>query len=56
MPTITAVDLYNHTQCAHRVFLDANGDPGLKSEVSAFVKLLWEKGLQTEREYIERLG
>ncbi len=56
MPTITAVDLYNFTQCGHRVYLDEHGDPALKGEVSTFVQLLWEKGLQTEREYIERLG
>lgn len=56
MPRITAVDLYNYTKCAHRVYLDGNGDPSQKSEVSAFVKLLWDKGLQTEREYIARLG
>jgi hypothetical protein len=46
-PTVTAVDLYNFTQCAHRVYLDANGDPAQKGEVSKFVQLLWEKGLQT---------
>jgi len=56
MTTITAVDLYNVTQCAHRVYLDAHGDPAQKSEVSRFVQLLWEKGLQTERDYIARLG
>ena len=55
-PPTTAVDLYNYCHCAHRVYLDANGDPALKSEVSPFVQLLWEKGLQTEREYIARLG
>ena len=38
--TITANDLYNLTKCAHRVYLDANGDPKEKSEVSPFVKLL----------------
>ena len=26
--TITAQDLYNFTKCAHRVYLDAHGDPG----------------------------
>ena len=56
MTHLTAADLYNYTHCAHRVYLDANGDPAQKSEVSPFVQLLWEKGLQTEREYIARLG
>ena len=53
---ITAQDLYNYTKCLHRVYLDSNGDPAEKSEVSSFVKLLWEVGLQTERDYISSLG
>lgn len=54
--SITAQDLYNYTKCPHRVFLDANGDVAEKTEVSRFVKLLWEVGLQTERDYIATLG
>lgn len=56
MKTITAQDLYNLTKCHHRVYLDSNGNPDEKGEVGSFVKLLWELGLQTEREYIESLG
>ena len=56
MKSITAQALYNLTRCAHRVYLDANGDPNEKGEVNSFVKLLWELGLQTEREYIASLG
>lgn len=56
MKTVTAQDLYNLTKCAHRVYLDSNGNPEEKGEVSSFIKLLWELGLQTEREYIESLG
>ncbi len=56
MKTITAQDLYNLTKCHHRVYLDSNGNPEEKGEVGSFVKLLWELGLQTEREYIESLG
>jgi predicted RecB family nuclease len=52
---ITAKDLYNYTKCLHRVYLDANGDPDAKGEVSRFAKLLWELGLQTERDYLEDL-
>jgi uncharacterized protein len=52
----TANDLYNLTKCTHRVYLDANGDPKEKSEVSPFVKLLWELGLRTERDYIAAQG
>jgi uncharacterized protein len=56
MKPITAQALYNLTRCAHRVYLDANGDPREKGEVNSFVKLLWEVGLQTERDYIASLG
>ncbi len=56
MKTITAQDLYNLTKCHHRVYLDANGNPEEKGEVGSFVKLLWELGLQTEREYIASIG
>lgn len=54
--TVTANDLYNFTKCAHRVYLDANGDPKEKVDVSPFVKLLWELGLQTERRYLTVQG
>ena len=53
---ITAKDLYNYTKCHHRVYLDANGDPNKKGEVSRFARLLWDLGLQTEQEYLESLG
>jgi len=56
LKTITAQDLYNLTKCHHRVYLDANGNPDERGEVGSFVKLLWELGVQTEREYIESLG
>jgi len=50
--TISAQDLYNYTKCHHRVYLDSNGDPAERGEVSSFVEMLWEMGLQTEREYL----
>ena len=56
LKTITAQDLYNFTKCHHRVYLDANGNPEERVEVGSFVKLLWELGLQTEREYIASIG
>ncbi len=56
MRRISAQDLYNYTKCVHRVYLDANGDSSKKSEVGVFVKLLWEVGLQTERDYLQTLG
>jgi len=54
--TLTAQDLYNYTKCAHRVYLDAHGDPADKSEVSSFIKLLWEMGLQKELEHLGTLA
>ncbi len=54
--TITAQDLYNYTKCKHRVYLDSNGDPEERGEVSSFVQLLWEMGLQTERDHLDQLG
>ena len=54
--TITAQDLYNYTKCAHRVYLDTHGDPAERSEVGEFVRLLWEMGLQTEREHLAGLA
>ena len=53
---ITAEDLYNYVKCPHRVYLDSNGDRKEKSEVNLFVRLLWEKGLQTEKDYLTTLG
>ncbi len=53
---VTAQDLYNHTRCAHRVYLDAHGDKAERGEASPFVRLLWEMGLQAERQYIGSLG
>lgn len=53
---ITAQDLYNYTTCAHRVYLDAHGDPADRAAVNEFVRLLWEKGLQTEREHLAGLA
>jgi len=53
---LTAQDLYNYVRCPHRVYLDSNGDPKEKSEVNLFLKLLWEKGLQTEREYLQTIS
>jgi uncharacterized protein len=53
---ISAKDLYNYTKCLYRVYIDANGDPTEKGEVNEFTKLLWDMGLQTERDYLSSLG
>lgn len=53
---ITAQDLYNYSKCKHRVYLDANGEASERGKVSSFIQMLWEMGLQTEREYLSTLG
>jgi predicted RecB family nuclease len=53
---LTASQLYSHLTCPHRVAMDAAGDPALRDEVSAFVQLLWERGVAHERELIASLG
>lgn len=41
---ITAAQLYDHVSCPRRVDLDLHGDPGGRAELSAFVRMLWERG------------
>ena len=56
MNKITAQDFYNYTKCKHRVYLDSNGNLDEKEEVSSFVEMLWEMGLQNEADYLQTLG
>jgi predicted RecB family nuclease len=52
---VTASILYNVVQCPQRVALDAFGDPAMRDEENAFVRLLWERGTLFERETIDKL-
>ena len=52
---VTASALYNLVQCPQRVALDMFGDPSLRDEPNAFVRLLWERGTLYEREIIANL-
>lgn len=52
MVQVTASNLYNFVQCPHRVWRDAHDNPSLKDEPNDFVKLLWEKGVQYEKEVL----
>lgn len=54
MIQITASNLYNFVQCPHRVWRDAHDNPNLKDEPNDFVKLLWEKGTQYEKEVLKK--
>jgi predicted RecB family nuclease len=52
---ISASSFYNVSKCERRVYLDIHGDLGEKGEFSDFLEMLWEKGVQVEREIIEKL-
>jgi predicted RecB family nuclease len=55
-PAITASMLYDLVACPHRVTMDLFGDPSERDEVSPFVKLLWERGTDYEKQLIAELG
>jgi len=56
-PHLTASKLYNYIQCPHRVWRDVHGDQSKKiQETNPFVQLLWDKGMQHEKEVVGRLG
>ena len=50
MTMITAAQLYDHVACARRVDLDLHRDPATRAELSAFVRMLWERGSVHEAE------
>ena len=54
---VTASNLYNFTQCPHRVWRDKHGPQSEKdSEVNPFVQLLWDKGAQHENKVVASIG
>ncbi len=54
---ITASKLYNYLQCNHKVWRDQHGPKEeLIDEVNPFVELLWEKGIQHEKELVKTIG
>lgn len=52
---VSAAMLYDFVKCPHRVELDIYGDPKLRDPVSAFMRLLWDRGHAFEQELIEGL-
>jgi len=52
---LSANMLYNYVKCPHRLTLDLFGDYSKQDPISAFVKLLWEKGTDFEKQVIESL-
>jgi len=54
---ITASKLYNYLQCQHKVWRDQHGpQEEIIDEINPFVELLWEKGVQHEKEIIKHIG
>lgn len=54
---LTASKLYNYLQCNHRVWRDIYGNQEEKiQETNPFVKLLWDRGVQHEKEVVSRIG
>ena len=47
--------LYNYVKCPHRLTLDLFGDYSKQDPISVFVKLLWEKGTDFEKQVIKDL-
>jgi len=52
---LSANMLYNYVKCPHRLTLDLFGDHSKQDPISSFVKLLWEKGTDFEKQVIEGL-
>ncbi|MBI3015822.1 MAG: TM0106 family RecB-like putative nuclease [Candidatus Tectomicrobia bacterium] len=53
---IQAGQFYDYERCKHRVYLDVHGDSNEKGGESAFLRLLWERGIQHEARVISRLS
>ncbi|MEA1940138.1 MAG: hypothetical protein U9N03_05690 [Candidatus Caldatribacteriota bacterium] len=47
---LSANMLYNYVKCPHRLNLDLFGDYSKQNPISSFVKLLWEKGTDFEKQ------
>lgn len=52
---ITASQLYDHVSCPRRVDLDAHGEQAHRAKLSAFVRMLWERGAAHETATIAKL-
>jgi predicted RecB family nuclease len=52
---ISADMLYNYIQCPHRLYLDLFEDPSKRDPETAFMKLLWERGVDFEKQVITEI-
>lgn len=53
---ITANDFFAYHHCPHRVWRDQHINPDERDAVNPFIQLLWERGIQHEREVVEDIG
>ena len=53
--SITGSMLYDLVACPHRLHMDTFADPSERGPVSAFVQLLWKKGVLHENEVVAEL-
>src|SRR6056297_1633511 len=52
---ISADMLYNYIQCPHRLYLDLFEDPAKRDPETAFMKLLWERGVDFEKQVMAEM-
>jgi len=52
---LSANMLYNYIKSPHRLTLDLFGDYSKQDPISSFVKLLWEKGTDFEKQVVKGL-
>lgn len=52
---ISADMLYNYAKCPHRAYLDLFGDPDRRDPETAFMRLLWERGIDFEKKVMAEM-
>jgi len=52
---VSADMLYNYMQCPHRLYLDLFEDPSKRDPETAFMKLLWERGVDFEKQVMTEM-
>jgi len=50
---ISASQLYDYSQCPHRVYLDVHGNPNERDDPNDFVRMLWEHGNVHEKAIVD---
>ena len=50
---ITASQVHDFKKCRFKPYLDRNGDTSLRKKIHPLLKLLWDKGIQYEKECVD---